>query len=325
MRARSLPGGLWLGALLCALPLGHPSACRLSITPKDPAVPFGGHVILNCTSSCAGESSLGWETPERKVMEVGPGWASLNITNLQMWDLQPLCYITSTNIMEKARLHVYRLLPPEIHLGAKIVAGHREQVICNVSSLVAGSSPSDINVTLSTAGRPLSESHGDPAVGYSFVAQPTQHGQEIVCQAMLRVGHQVLSAWARTTLHVWAPPHSVQVSVERLLFQVGANITVRCSAQGNPQPELQWELPSEASVELSEHGRTVAVRSAQLTHSGTYRCLARNDYGSSSGHVSLFVKNPPRSRILTGLAATVVPLTAGLGMMQFLRKRPTTT
>ncbi|KAG6925998.1 intercellular adhesion molecule 3-like, partial [Chelydra serpentina] len=224
----------------------------------------------------------------------------------------------------RAALHVWGFSPPEIHLGAEMVAGHQEQITCNISSLVSDSSPPDINVTLSSGGSTLNESRGSPAVEYSFVARPTQHGQEIVCQAWLRVGHQVLSESARAALHVWALPHSVNVSVERPEFGVGANFTVQCSAEGNPPPELRWELPSNASVELSEHGRTVTVPSAQLAHNGTYRCLARNKYGASSGHVDVLVKGPPRSWIAVAavvLGVIVVLGGAGLVTWRLVRKR----
>ncbi|XP_038235245.1 intercellular adhesion molecule 3-like [Dermochelys coriacea] len=315
--------GLTPLALLCFLPLAHLDPCGLSIVPKDPAVAFGGHVVLNCSNTCSSLTSLGWETSVPKVTNKGPGWASLHISSLTVWHLEPQCYITSTNIIEKARLHVYRFSPPEIHLGAEMVAGRQERITCNVSSLVSGSSPSDINVTLSSRGSTLSESRGSPAVGYSFVAQSTQHGQEIVCQAWLRVGLQMMNDSARATLQVWALPYSVKVSVEQLEFGVGANFMVRCSAEGNPLPELLWELPSNASVELSDCGQMVTVHSAQLAHSGTYQCLARNRYGASSGHVNIrIVQRRHRIVIVTVMLVVIVVLGgAGLVAWRLGRKR----
>ncbi|KAM9114972.1 intercellular adhesion molecule 3-like [Pangshura tecta] len=320
---------LWLGltplVLLCCLPLARPEPCGLSIVPKDPAVAFGGDVVLNCTSTCSSHTSLGWETSVQKVVNNGADWISLHISNLTVWDLEPQCYVSNTDITKKARLHVYRFSPPEIHLGAELVAGRQGRITCNVSSLVSGSSPSDINVTLSSGGSTLNESRGSPAVEYNFAAQPTQHGQEIVCQAWLRGGHQVLSDSARATLHVWAPPHSVKVSVERLQFGVGANFTVWCSAEGNPPPKVHWELPSNASVELSDRGRTVTVRSAQRAHNGTYRCLAQNRYRASWGHIDVLVEVstvPPRSWIVAVvLGAIVVFGGVALGVWWLVRKR----
>ncbi|XP_030401825.1 hemicentin-1-like isoform X1 [Gopherus evgoodei] len=326
MTSHCLCLGLTPLVLLCCLPLAHPDPCGLSIVPKDLAVAFGGDVVLNCTSTCSSHTSLGWETSVPKVTKEGTGWMSLHISNLTEWDLKPLCFVSSTDITEKARLHVYRFSPPEIHLGAEMVAGHQERITCNVSSLVSGSIPSDINVTLSSRGSTLSESRGSPAVGYSFVAQPTQHGQEIVCQAWLRVGHQVLSDSARATLHVWAPPHNVKVSVERLQFGVGANFTVWCSAKGNPPPKLRWELPSNASVELSDRGQMVTVRSAQRAHNGTYRCLAQNSYGASSGHIDVLIEVstvPPRSwTVIVAVVLGVIVVLGGvaLGVWWLVRK-----
>ncbi|CAM4607450.1 vascular cell adhesion protein 1-like isoform X2 [Lepidochelys kempii] len=320
MTGRCLCLGLTTLALLRCLPLVYLDPCGLSIVPKEPAVAFRGHVVLNCSSTCSTLAHLGWETSVPKVTNEGPGWASLHISSLAVWDLEPQCYVTSTNIIEKARLHVYRFSHPEIHLGAEMVAGRQEQITCNVSSLVSGSSPSDINVTLSSGGSTLSESRGSPAVGYSFVAQPTQHGQEIVCQAWLRVGPQVLNDSTRATLQVWALPHSVKISVEQLEFGVGANFTVRCSAEGNPLPELLWDLPSNASVELSDRRRTVTVHSAQRAHSGTYQCLAQNRYGASSGHVNISIVEQRHGIMIVVAVLGVISVLGGAGLWLVRRR-----
>ncbi|CAM5169944.1 unnamed protein product [Eretmochelys imbricata] len=321
MTGRCLCLGLTTLALLCCLPLVYLDPCGLSIVPKEPAVAFRGHVVLNCSSTCSTLAHLGWETSVPKVTNEGPGWASLHISSLAVWDLEPQCYVTSTNIIEKARLHVYRFSPPEIHLGAEMVAGRQEQITCNVSSLVSGSSPSDINVTPEQRGQHPQREPRQPSRGVQLrgTAHAARAGNRVP-RPGLRVGPQVLNDSTRATLQVWALPHSVKISVEQLEFSVGANFTVRCSAEGNPLPKLLWDLPSNASVELSDCRRTVTVHSAQRAHSGTYQCLAQNRYGASSGHVNISIVEQ-RPGIMIVVAVLGVILVLGGAGLWLLRRR----
>ncbi|XP_068779021.1 intercellular adhesion molecule 4 [Struthio camelus] len=307
-------------ALLCLLsPGGSPSPCRVAIWPEEPAVELGSAIVLNCTSSCRNYSQLSWEVSVQKLLEQGPGWVSLSIPNVSDWRLDLQCFgvfgkkrdITTTT------LYAYRFSPPRIYLGDEMVAGRETHIACNLSSPVPLSAgPLDLNLTLSAGGRPLSASHGRLALLHGFTARPALDGEEVTCQALLQLGRRRLSASAAAVLRVWAAPYNVCVSATLTTFAAGDNFTVTCRAEGSPPPRLRWELPSNASLELSAGGATATVRAAQSRHNGTYRCLASNRYGASSARVDVLFRASARSPLVpvaVGLAVAVALATvAGL-------------
>ncbi|XP_067170765.1 intercellular adhesion molecule 4 isoform X2 [Apteryx mantelli] len=312
--------------LLCLLlPGGRPSPCGVAISPEEPAVELGSSVVLNCTSSCGNYSQLGWEVSVQKMLAQGPGWVSLHIPSVSDWHLDLQCF----GVFGKQRdiavttLHGYRLPLPQIDLGEEMVAGREARVACNVSSRLLPPGPLDLELTLtlSAGGRTLSTARGRPWLVHGFTARPEQDGQEVTCEALLHLGRRWVNASAAATLRVWAAPYGVNVSATPDPFAAGENLTVTCRVQGNPPPQLRWELPSNASLELRDGNATVAVRGAGRQHSGTYRCLAANRYGAGAARADVGFRGEvpagsPRSPLVPVAVAlaVVVALAAVAGL-----------
>ncbi|XP_049666857.1 intercellular adhesion molecule 3-like isoform X2 [Accipiter gentilis] len=287
-------------ALLCLLMLGgHPNPCRVSIYPEEPTVEFGSSLLLNCTSSCRNYSRLNWEVSITKMGTQGPGWVSLSIPNVTSWSLELQCFGIfgqQRNIAETT-LHAYRFLPPQIYLEGDTVAGKEARVTCNTSAQVSPHDPPNLHLTLWGGGLPTS-THRGPSVGLSFTAQLEQHGQEVMCEAVLRLGRRTVNASAAVTLWVWAAPHDVQVWAPQTVFTTGDNLTVMCRAEGNPPPQLRWEMPTNTSWELWDGGTTITIPAAQRVHDGTYRCLAENRYGTGAASIDLVFRGYSRSPLI---------------------------
>ncbi|NXV70577.1 ICAM3 protein, partial [Atlantisia rogersi] len=191
-------------ALLCFLvPGGHPGPCRVSISPEEPMVEFGSPLLLNCTSSCQNYSRLSWEVSVPKKGEQGPGWVSLNITSVTDWSLELQCFgvFGAQREITATPLRAYQFSPPQVSLEGDVVAGREARVICVVSARVPPSDPLDLNLTLGGGGLPPSTQRGPSAV-LAFTARPEQHGQEVTCEAALRLGRLLLNASASTALRV---------------------------------------------------------------------------------------------------------------------------
>ncbi|NXV84472.1 ICAM1 protein, partial [Calonectris borealis] len=304
-------------ALLCLLvPGGHPVPCRVSISPEEPTVEFGASLLLNCTSSCRNHSRLNWEVPITKVVTRGPTWVSLSIPSVTDWTLKLQCFgvFGEQRHIATTTLRAYRFSPPQIYLEGDTVAGKETRVTCNASAQVSPADPPNLILTLRGGGLPPS-THRGPSVGLGFTAQPEQHGQEVTCEAALRLGHRTVNASATVTLWVWAAPHDVRVWAPRTVFTAGANLTVTCRAEGNPPPQLRWELPTNASLELWDGGTTVIIPAAQRAHGGTYRCLAENRYGAGAASVDILFQGSSRSPLIpvavTLAALTVLAILAG--------------
>ncbi|NXW11273.1 VCAM1 protein, partial [Fregetta grallaria] len=298
-------------ALLCLLvPGGHPVPCRVSISPEEPLVEFGTSLLLNCTSSCRNYSRLSWEVSVTKTLSRGPGWVSLNIPNVTDWSLKLQCYgiFGEQRDVATTTLHAYRFLPPQIYLEGDTVAGKEARVTCNASARVVTPGPPNLRLTLWGGGLPPS-THQGPSVALGFTAQLEQHGQEVTCEATLRLGHWTVNASATVTLWVWAAPHDVRVWAPRTVFTAGDNLTVMCRAEGNPPPQLRWELPTNASWELQGGGTTVTIPAARRAHGGTYRCLAENRYGAGAASVDILFQGSSRSPLVP-VAVTLAVVTA---------------
>ncbi|XP_043205078.1 lachesin-like isoform X3 [Amphibalanus amphitrite] len=94
----------------------------------------------------------------------------------------------------------------------------------------------------------------------------------------------------------------------QLITDQGSNVTLECTAEGNPQPAITWRkqhgtLPS---GDLERPGRKLHISRIVREMAGVYECVADNGLGSPGvGSVSLQVQYPPeieveRSTIYTG-------------------------
>ncbi|NWX43248.1 ICAM3 protein, partial [Steatornis caripensis] len=304
-------------ALLCFLvPGGHPGPCRVSISPEEPTVEFGTSLLLNCTSSCQNYSRLSWEVSVAKMGTQGPGWVSLSVPNVTDWSLELQCF----GIFGKQRdiatttLRAYRLSPPAIYLEGDAVVGKEARVTCTASARVPPGAPPALRLTLRGGGLPPS-THRGSSVSLAFTAQPEQHGREVTCEAELQLGRHTVNASAAMLLWVWAAPYDVRVWAPRTIFTAGDNLTVTCRAEGNPPPQLRWELPTNASRELRDGGATVTIPVAQQAHGGTYRCLAENRYGTGAASVDILFRGPSRSPLVpVAVTLAVVTVLAALAV-----------
>lgn len=72
----------------------------------------------------------------------------------------------------------------------------------------------------------------------------------------------------------------------------GQNITLECSAEGNPSPDIRWNYTSAGNVMETTGGlqRSISVTGATSTNAGVYVCVAVNKVGRVSRSVTLIMK-----------------------------------
>ncbi|XP_030057939.1 matrix-remodeling-associated protein 5 [Microcaecilia unicolor] len=88
---------------------------------------------------------------------------------------------------------------------------------------------------------------------------------------------------------------------EKISIAAGHTISLNCSAEGNPEPEIVWILPNGTQIESGHHfhriyhsnNGTLYIRSLSVAESGTYRCTARNRAGYIERQISLKVGFKP--------------------------------
>jgi hypothetical protein len=63
-----------------------------------------------------------------------------------------------------------------------------------------------------------------------------------------------------------------------------SNVSLNCSAEGNPPPEMKWNYTAACNVKLSTEGRqrTIRITTATSTNAGIYICTATNRVGTAT-------------------------------------------
>ncbi|XP_038836953.1 intercellular adhesion molecule 5 isoform X2 [Salvelinus namaycush] len=67
----------------------------------------------------------------------------------------------------------------------------------------------------------------------------------------------------------------------------GSDVSLNCSAEGNPPPEMKWNDTAARSVKLSTEGRQRTVR---ITTAGIYICTATNIFGTVTRRTTVTIK-----------------------------------
>lgn len=111
-------------------------------------------------------------------------------------------------------------------------------------------------------------------------------------------------------------------------FDLGENLTLECSADGNPPPVLVWKKsPPAANINSHSRGRHSYAYVAEATSSdaGLYSCTATNDFGSVSKNFTLMMRGKQRTVhsiifIFVGLAVILLIFALVLIYRNYRRK-----
>ncbi|KAM8972476.1 intercellular adhesion molecule 4 [Pelodytes ibericus] len=311
---------LLLNLLIVSGALANP--CSVTLWPETVAARFGDTVILNCTTNCTDVQTLNWKTQALKVLDNGPQWVSLTISNYDRWEAPSICFaITKTGLIQAtANVTFYTLFPPLIRVKENISDQEDVWILCNVSSVVAGGPPSDLTVTLSSTGQILNSSRGDSVV-YKLRAGAEHHKMEVWCEAQLGVHRRKFSERSSQILNVLYGPTHVSVTSDRTAFKVGEYFTVNCSGDANPTGKYLWTVPNNGSVIFASDNSSLVVHGTSEKDSGKYECTLYNGMGRNQSHiVILFSKEKPWN--LTWLIVVAAGLTViALAILGYAKRR----
>ncbi|NXG10602.1 IGS10 protein, partial [Sakesphorus luctuosus] len=133
---------------------------------------------------------------------------------------------------------------------------------------------------------------------------------DFICVARNDVGESVLVVQLEVTEMLRRPMFKNPFN-EKIIAKPGKTITLNCSVDGNPPPDISWMLPNgtwfsssiRTSQFLTESNGTLTIYNPSRERAGRYRCAARNKVGYIEKLIILEVAQKPS--ILTRPAGLV--------------------
>uniref|UniRef100_A0A3P8SRL1 Ig-like domain-containing protein n=1 Tax=Amphiprion percula TaxID=161767 RepID=A0A3P8SRL1_AMPPE len=104
-------------------------------------------------------------------------------------------------------------------------------------------------------------------------------------------------------------------------MSLGENVTLACSAEGNPTPSIHWiwNLSSAANLKETTMGRQtiITITRATSTNAGVYICVATNKVGTMTRSVTLVMKGSSATpmAVIWGLIIVLIILTILIAMV----------
>ncbi|KFQ73924.1 Vascular cell adhesion protein 1, partial [Phaethon lepturus] len=102
---------------------------------------------------------------------------------------------------------------------------------------------------------------------------------------------------ATVDIVIQGAPNIAELSIEpSTTVQEGENVSVRCSAESNPPPNIILRRKSDsADMGPYSEGRILLLPSVTFLNGGDYECVAENKFGKSKSEITLNVEFPPQN------------------------------
>ncbi|XP_055753438.1 vascular cell adhesion protein 1-like [Salvelinus fontinalis] len=284
----------------------------LELNPPTVVVRYGDSVSVNCNTSSTDHEGMGWEaTFGGTGLEQDVNVVTWTVDDLTDWTIEPKCYITLNDGKQSSKvLPVILYKTPDsvsisvLRHSGPMVEGTEYQLQCDIQNIAPqqnlvvkwykGNELLD-NVTYSN----VSKTPVDVSPTLMISPSRDDDGAQYSCRAELDLGPEgqqphptVTSEPLNITVH-YAPeflPGNDTVEVS-----AGSDVSLDCSAEGNPPPELRWTnntAEGNANETTVGHLRTLYI--SRVTANATYNCTVTNRLGSITKQIHVLVDVPPQ-------------------------------
>ncbi|XP_075616150.1 vascular cell adhesion protein 1 isoform X2 [Balearica regulorum gibbericeps] len=113
---------------------------------------------------------------------------------------------------------------------------------------------------------------------------------------------------ATVDIVIQGAPNIAELSIEpSATVQEGENVSIQCSAEGNPLPKIILRRKSDsADMGPYSEGRILLLPSVMFLNGGDYECVAENEFGKIKSEITLNVEYGPRNTMVSVIPATAV-------------------
>ncbi|XP_060623689.2 immunoglobulin superfamily member 10 [Anolis sagrei] len=127
--------------------------------------------------------------------------------------------------------------------------------------------------------------------GTLFIREATINDRgSYTCKAQNYIGDSTVAVFVIIVAH---PPRITNRPPRHIHTTAGVAIQLHCMALGVPTPEITWELPDHSLLSTGSKGQssgselihpqgTLIIQNPRSTHSGIYKCMAKNQLGTDS-------------------------------------------
>ncbi|KAM9731058.1 intercellular adhesion molecule 3 [Dama dama] len=266
---------------------------QLRMEPKDPVVPFGKPLVVNCSLDCPSPGLISLETAlSKKLHSSGLGWAAFRLTNVT-GDMELLCsgLCNKSQVVGSSNVTVYGF-PERVELAPlPLWQPVGEQL--NLSCLVFGGAPRDhLTVVLLR----WEEELGRQPVGkeepakVTFMVQPRRedHGTNFSCRSELDLRSQGLELFQNTSgprkLRTFAMPKTPPRLVFPLFWEMETSWPVNCSLNGlfpASEAHIQLALGNQMlnATVVSQADTLTASATAKIEQEGTQEIVCNVTLG----------------------------------------------
>lgn len=297
--------------------------CPLVLTPASVVVHYGEAFTVDCNSTKDQIEGLSWESTYKGIGLTETTHLPLRIEKADRWTIKSTCILNfedGTQCPKSLPITVYKM-PDSVSIllpnaRQPIEEDKEYEFQCDVVNVAPvnkvlvtwykdGSRVKNETLSAETDKTNLTRSSH-----YKLRAQKSDNGAKLMCDAKFDFGPS-----GPNLQPVSSPPMSLQVlyqpflenpQVETVEAPANRNITLDCTAQGNPPPQYRWQVP----LPTQQRAGSGPILHLKGPFPGTYNCTASNSQGSSIKQ--FVVTDAPRN--YTVLAA-VIGVLAVLGVL----------
>ncbi|XP_060058127.1 vascular cell adhesion protein 1 [Erinaceus europaeus] len=289
-------------------------AFKIEISPEYKIVAqIGTPISLTCSTTECESPSFSWRTQidsplNGKVRNEGSK-STLTMDPVSFENEHSyLCTATcESKKMEKGiQVEIYSFpKDPEIYLSDSVEVGKPVTVTCSVPDVY----PFDrLEISLLKGNQNLktqefleemqTKSLETKSLEVTFIPINEDIGKDLVCQAKLHIEEIDFEPKERETtkkLQVYISPQNTVISVSpSKRLQEGGSVTMTCSSEGLPDPQIFWSRKlDDGNIQRLSGNATLTLIAMRMEDSGIYVCEGVNLVGKQREEVELIVKEKP--------------------------------
>uniref|UniRef100_A0A8D2ALQ5 Vascular cell adhesion protein 1 n=1 Tax=Sciurus vulgaris TaxID=55149 RepID=A0A8D2ALQ5_SCIVU len=162
----------------------------------------------------------------------------------------------------------------------------------------------------------------------TFTPVKEDTGKTLVCRAKLHIDKTDSAPKERETieeLQVYISPKNTVISVHpSTRLQEGDSVTMTCSSEGLPTPEIFWNKKlDKENLQLLSGNETLTLIAMRVEDSGTYVCEGVNTIGRSRKEVELIVEVAPKETTVLVSPSSILEEGSSVNMTCFSDGFPT--